>query len=87
VSVLHYKTKQTLISSLQNNTVHKRQQKLTSFVGDALGSAVGLDEGDTDGLLLGLDDGDWLGLEVGCKMNRVERLRSRAYHVSEVLTL
>ena len=40
-----YKTKQALISSLQNNTVHKRQHRLTSFVGDALGSAVGLDDG------------------------------------------
>jgi len=48
--------------------VHKRQHKLTSFVGDALGSAVGLDDGDADGSLVGLVDGDWLGLEVGCKM-------------------
>jgi len=45
-----------------NNNNRDREYQLTSFVGDLLGPAVGLDDGDKDGSLLGLFEGDFDGL-------------------------
>ena len=45
---------------------------LTSFVGDPVGTVVGLAEGEIEGCLLGLLEGDWLGFCVGCEMSGVK---------------
>ena len=39
--------------------------KLTSLVGDPVGTSVELDEGEADGALDGAFEGDWLGVVVG----------------------
>ena len=49
-----------LVSSIRHN-----EQKLTSFDGDSVGTAVGLDEGETDGPFDGDAEGPVLGDDVG----------------------
>ena len=58
----------------------KMTNKLTSFVGDALGLADGDLEGDAEGSLIGLFEGDELGLYVGCVMDDTE-IETRKMHV------